>query len=72
MTDVLKNTILSMTTDIEFMYKDKLGSVCPFARDDISVTYNGVTHDFGNVDAALSAPVFAGRSLTEIADEIDW
>jgi hypothetical protein len=58
-------------TDFEFTYNNKEGSVCPFP-DFVSLSYDGKTEDFEDVDSALLAPLFNGKSLSEIADEIDW
>jgi hypothetical protein len=68
----IKKRITIIPDDFEFLYKGILGSVCPFARNDISVTYDGVTNDFTDVDTALDAKLFDGKSLNEIADAIEW
>jgi hypothetical protein len=57
--------------DFDFVYAGKDGSVCPFS-DAISVTFDGNTQDFADIDAAMTAPMFDGKSLNEIAPEIEW
>ena len=66
----LKALIDSLTQDIEFEYRGKQGSICPFSRTDISLAYDGEEKTVDSVDAAMSEPFIEGRSLTEICEEL--
>ena len=45
----LRAWIDSLTQDIDFAYRGKSGSICPFHREDIALCYDGYA-----VDAHLS------------------
>jgi hypothetical protein len=64
--DYLKNKLLFQ--DLDFIYKGVPGSFCPI--EVYSVTYGDITTDFDDIDEAIDAPLFGGKSLAEIADEI--
>ncbi len=66
----LRELILSLTTDIEFEYQGKNGSICSFNRRNISITYDGQTVNCGNIDEVFDIPIFAGKSLREISADL--
>lgn len=66
----LRDLILSLTTDIEFEYQGKDGSICPFNHSNISITYDGQTVNCGSIDEVFSVPIFAGKSLKEISTDL--
>lgn len=66
----LEALIDSLTQDIDFEYRGKQGSICPFARTDISLAYDGEEITVDSVDAAMAAPFIEGHSLTEICEEL--
>lgn len=66
----LKALIISLTTDIEFEYQGKEGSICPFNLHDIAITYDGQTLQCNSVDEVLKATMFNGKSLEQISQEL--
>ncbi|QHQ61383.1 hypothetical protein Ana3638_11870 [Anaerocolumna sedimenticola] len=66
--DNLREWIVSLTDDIEFEYLDIFGSICPFSKNNISVTYNGITKDYDNIDEVMTDKFFNGKSLIEISE----
>lgn len=68
----LKSWIDSLTDDIEFSYNGKDGAICPISRADISLCYNGDEVTVRSVDAAMSTPFIAGKSLNEICEQIQF
>lgn len=67
----LYDMIESLTGDIEFEYDSIHGAVCPFSRSDISVSYGDNEHSHNNIDDAINDKMFGGKSLNEIADQIN-
>ena len=61
----------SLYQDIDFMYKGKCGSICPFSRNDISLCYDGKEITVDSVDKAMQTPFISGFSLSEICEELD-
>lgn len=66
----LKAWIDSLTQDIDFKYRGKMGSICPFSRTDISLAYDGQEVTVNSVDAAMSEPFINGHSLVELCEEL--
>ena len=66
----LKALISSLAQDIDFEYQGKCGSICPFNQSDISLFYDGEEITVDCVDAAMSVPLIAGKSLAEICEEL--
>lgn len=66
----LKAWIDSLTQDIDFEYRGKMGSICPFSRTDISLAYDGQEVTVNSVDDAMSEPFIAGHSLVELCEEL--
>ena len=66
----LEALIDSLTQDIDFEYRGKQGSICPFSRTDISLAYDGEELTVDSVEAAMTAPFIEGRSLTEVCEEL--
>lgn len=67
----LKNLLDSLTDDIEFIYKGISGSICPFSRDNISVSYSGDEMTFGSIDDAMNTPFIDRKPLQEICQDFD-
>ncbi len=71
----LKAEILSLTNDIVFTYEGKIGGIFPISRKQISIGWNNEAYDFENengcIDEVMNAKIFDGRSLAEIAEELD-
>ena len=66
----LRALIDSLSQDIDFKYRGTSGSICPFSRTDISLTYDGREVTADSVDAAMEEPFIAGNSLAEICEEL--
>ena len=49
----LRAWIDSLTQDIDFAYRGKFGSICPFHREDIALCYDGYAVDAHSVDLSL-------------------
>lgn len=60
----------SLSQDIDFEYHGKSGSICPFSRSDISLCYNGEEVTVHSVEAAMREPFIDGRSLEELAEDL--
>lgn len=67
----LMELISSLEQDVEFSYNGVFGTICPFSRDDISLTYNGKTVDVDSVEKAMSEPFIDGRSLSDLCEELE-
>ena len=67
----LRAWIDSLTQDIDFSYRGKYGSICPFHRKDIALCYDGYAVDAHSVDEAMALPFICGHSLTELCEELD-
>ena len=70
--DDLKTWILSLTQDISFTYIGVSGSICPFTRQDISVSYGNDGKDYDNIEAVMTDPFIGGKSLSEISEQIQF
>jgi hypothetical protein len=67
----LRELIESLTCDIEFEFKNVHGSVCPINHNDIGLAYGGKTLDCKSIDEAMDSKLFDGKSLNEIATELE-
>lgn len=68
----LYDWIDSLTQDIEFQYRGVWGSICPFSRTNISVSYGDEEQTFHSIDAALDTPFIDGKPLKEICSDIQF
>ena len=68
----LKTWIESMTQDIDFFYNGVYGSICPFAADDIALCYGDYAVNVKSVDDAMTVPLIDGKSLSEIAEVLEY
>ena len=64
----LRAWIDSLTQDIDFAYRGKFGSICPFHREDIALCYDGYAVDAHSCllytsDAAVHLRAIAQRTL---------
>ena len=62
----LKKDILFQ--DVDFFYNDVDCAFCPI--DKYLVRFGNNRYEFDNIDEAIDAPIFDGKSLAEIADKI--
>lgn len=70
--DALRQWIDDLTDDIEFQYNGIHGSICPFNRSDISVSYGNYEKTVTSVDAAMQEPFIDGKSLQELCERIEF
>lgn len=66
----LNDWIDSLTQDIIFSYRGVSGSICPFSRTEISISYGEEEQSFESVGAAMNTPFITGESLTDICEDI--
>ena len=59
----LRAWIDSLTQDIDFAYRGKFGSICPFHREDIALCYDGYAVDAHSVDEAMALPFICGHEV---------
>ena len=57
--------------DVEFEYKGKDASFCPVGGV-FGVMYDGDCRDFDDFDEAIDEPMFDGKSLLEIWDDVEY
>lgn len=62
----LKQWIDGLTQDIDFEYLGVLGTICPFSRTNISVSYGDEERTFHSVDEVMNQPFISGRPIKEI------
>lgn len=63
--------INSLSCDIEFVYAEKNGSICPLSRNDIDLVYGKLEKNYDSVDKLMSDNVFEGKCLNDIAEKLD-
>ena len=68
----LYNLIDSLSMDVEFEYNGEAGSICPFSRDDIALSYGEISVSASSVDEAMSLPLIDGASLSDLCEQIDF
>ncbi len=68
----LRNWIDSLTQDISFEYRGIWGSICPFSRSDISVSYDGKEASYTSVDDVMNSTLIDGKPLKEICADIHF
>lgn len=67
----LYNEIDSLASDIEFDYKGIHGSVCPFNRSDVVISYGDTERRHTSIDNAMNDKIYDGKCLNEIANELE-
>ena len=68
----LRADIEKMLLDVEFSYKGIDGSICPFARDNISVKYGENERVLHSVDDLMREPFIDGKSLDEVCEKLSF
>ncbi len=66
MNDVTMKSMLK--SDIEFIYNGKAAAFCPIGV--YVVGYSGDENTFKDIDSAINAKVFDGKSLVEIWEDV--
>ncbi|MGN0663693.1 MAG: hypothetical protein ACI4L5_01310 [Negativibacillus sp.] len=67
----LRNWIDSLTDDIEFRYRNIWGSICPFNRENISVSYGDQERTFHSVDEVMDTPFIDGKAIKDICQQFE-
>ena len=67
----LRNWIDSLTDDIEFRYRNVWGSICPFNRENISVSYGDQERTFHSVDEVTDTPFIDGKAIKDICQQFE-
>ena len=65
----LRDWINSLTDDIVFQYQGVWGSICPFNRHNISVSYGNQEQTFLSVDAVMETPFIDGKAIADICEQ---
>lgn len=65
----LKDWIDSLTDDIVFQYKGIFGSICPFNRQNISVSYGENERTFDSIDDVMNSAFIDGKPLKDICQD---
>ena len=68
----LRDWIDSLTADIEFLYLGVWGSICPFSREDISVSYGDDEKTFHSIEDVMNEPFITGKPLKDICEDIEF
>lgn len=73
--DKIKTRINEIASHFTFEYKGKNAGVDPFSKDDFDMWFGDELINVKSIDEVMNDKFFDGKSLTEIADEIeiiDW
>ena len=65
---MIDNMKMYLKSDIDFMYNGKPAAFCPIGV--YVVGFSGDENEFSNVEDAINAKVFDGKSLVDIWEEI--
>lgn len=69
-TKELFDWIDSLAQDIDFEYRGKSGSICPFSLSNILLCYDEEEATVHSVEAAMREPFIDGHSLEELAGDL--
>lgn len=67
----IKKLILSLVQDVVFEYENKTCCINPWSRTKFEVGYNDIVKIYSDIDDLMNDTIFDGRSLSDIADEIE-
>ena len=73
--DALKNTLTVDYGDVEFSYLDKTAGIEILANDSVvsyEMWYGDLLNTYNSIDALFDAEMFDGKSLRQIADDVDF
>ena len=71
MNKYLYDLLDSLVNELYFEYEGKRCLVSPHTRQDIALYYGDFEGHYNSIEAVLSAKVFNGKSLNDIADVIE-
>ena len=66
----LYNYVKSITSHVLFEYNGKSCGIDPFSIDDFDMWYGDEYYKAESIDDVMNHPLFDGKSLTEIFEEI--
>lgn len=70
----IKDTILEFTNDVIFYYGDESACIVPICKNSIDsfrVGWRDNVKTYDSIESLMSDPFFDGKSLNEIAGEIE-
>lgn len=71
MAEKIRDRIDELCTLFGFVYQGRDGHVDPFNHAKYQMLFDGVEWEAHSIDEVMTLPFFDGRSLAEIADEIE-
>lgn len=67
----LKDTILSLTQDVVFVYNGITCCINPWNTSKFELGYDDTVRVYDDIDELMNDEIFDGQSLNDIADNID-
>ena len=67
----LREWIDRLTDDIEFRYNGVWGSICPFSRENISVSYGEKEKTFSSINEVMDDTSVIGRPIKEACKDFE-
>ena len=67
----LMGLIDSLAQDIAFRYNGIEGSICPFSKSDISITYGDMEQTVDSIEAVMNCEIL-GAPLKDLCDVIEF
>lgn len=67
----LRDTILSLTQDVVFVYNGITCCINPWNASKFELGYGDTVRTYDDIDELMNDKIFAGQSLNDIADKID-
>lgn len=68
----LREEILSLTYDIQFVYKGVNGLIMPYSENDFMLCYGDDDKEYTNIDDVMNDKFFDGKSLNDISQEVEY
>jgi hypothetical protein len=62
----------SLTQDIDFQYKGRNGSICPFNRINISLCFDGTETTVHSISEAMNVKFIDGKSLYDLCEVLEF
>ena len=66
----LKKFLADAYSDVTFKYQDIYCCIIPQGSDRFAMGYGDAAGEYESIDELMSARIFGGKTLTEIADDI--
>ena len=70
--DELKEWIDSLSSDIEFQYRGVWGSICPFSRENISVSYGKKERTFSSIEDVMNTSFIDGKAIKDVCEKFTF